>query len=69
MDTLMVKVEVTEETFSDKMKDMMALQKKVQDELTAVLNVGAKVELVEPGSIPRSPGKAVRVVDLRKDKI
>jgi phenylacetate-CoA ligase len=69
MDTLMVKVEVTTDTFSDKMKDMMALQKKVQDELGAVLSVGAKVELVEQGSIPRSPGKAVRVVDFRKDKI
>ncbi len=67
LDTLKVKVEVTEETFSDKMKDMVALQRRVQEELAAVLNVGAKVELVEPGSIPRSPGKAVRVVDLRKE--
>jgi phenylacetate-CoA ligase len=67
LDILKVKVEVTEETFSDRMKDMMTLQRKVQEELAAVLNVGAKVELVEPGAIPRSPGKAVRVVDLRKE--
>lgn len=69
LDTIKIKVEVTEKSFSDRISDMVALQKKVEEELGAVLNVGARVELVESGSIPRSPGKAVRVVDLRKDKI
>ena len=67
LDKLMVKVEVTEEAFSDKLDDMLRLQRKIEAELASVLNVSAKIELVEYGSIPRSEGKAVRVVDLRKE--
>ncbi len=69
LDVLRVKVEVTPEVFSDKLAELEALRRRVEEELAAVLNVGAKVELVEPGTIPRTPGKAQRVVDLRKGKI
>jgi phenylacetate-CoA ligase len=34
--------------------------------LQTVLNISARVELVEPGTIPRSMGKAQRVIDKRK---
>ncbi len=67
LDTLKVRVEVTPEVFSDKLSELVDLQRKVEGELNAVLNVGAKVELVEPGTIPRTPGKAQRIVDLRKE--
>ncbi len=69
LDVLKVKVEVTPEMFSDKLAELEALRRRVEEELAAVLNVSAKVELVEPGTIPRTPGKAQRVVDLRKGKI
>ncbi|RLG56814.1 MAG: phenylacetate--CoA ligase, partial [Candidatus Hydrothermarchaeota archaeon] len=69
LDKLLVKVEVTEKVFSDKLADLLALEKKIERELKEVLNVYAKVELVSPGSIPRTPGKAKRIIDLRKDKI
>ncbi|RLF60493.1 MAG: phenylacetate--CoA ligase, partial [Thermoplasmata archaeon] len=69
LDKLLVRVEVTEKVFSDKLKDLLALEKKIERELKEVLNVSAKVELVSPGSIPRTPGKAKRIIDLRKDKI
>jgi len=61
-----VKVEVTESTFSDKIADLMSLSKAVSKQLKSVLNITAEVELVEPGVIPRSEGKAQRVVDRRK---
>lgn len=68
LNTLTVKIEVTEEVFSDKISDMMALEKKIGKALHTVLNIAGKVELVEPGSIPRSMGKAQRVIDNRKLK-
>ncbi len=67
LDTLKVKVEVTPDVLSDKLSDLVELQHRVEQELNTVLNIGAKVELVEVGTIPRTPGKAQRVVDLRKE--
>ncbi|MHC1600176.1 MAG: phenylacetate--CoA ligase family protein [Candidatus Methanospirareceae archaeon] len=66
LDVMVVKVEVTESTFSDKIADLMSLSKVVGKELKNVLNITAEVELVEPGTIPRSMGKAQRVIDKRK---
>jgi phenylacetate-CoA ligase len=44
----------------------MSISRKVSKELQRVLNLTAEVELVEPGTIPRSEGKAKRVIDMRK---
>lgn len=66
LDIMKVMVEVTETGFSDKIADLMSLSKMISKELKGVLNVVADVELVEPGTIPRSEGKAVRVIDKRK---
>ncbi len=66
LDVMTVKVEVTESTFSDKIADLMSLSKEVSRQLKSVLNIMAEVELVEPGTIPRSEGKAQRVIDRRK---
>ncbi|MCW3134856.1 MAG: phenylacetate--CoA ligase [Methanophagales archaeon] len=66
LDVMTVKVEVTESTFSDKIADLMSLSKAVSMQLKSVLNITAEVELVEPGAIPRSEGKAQRVIDKRK---
>jgi phenylacetate-CoA ligase len=65
MDRMEVKVEVAEEIFSDVMSEMVAFTKRVSDRLDSVLGLGAKVTLVEPGTIERSAGKAKRVLDRR----
>jgi len=57
---LVVKVEVPREQLNDP-----ELLKKVQADLLAALGIRANVELVEEGALPRSEGKARRVVDLR----
>ncbi len=69
LDTLTVRVELTPETFSDKISDMEAFKHKVEKHLHGTIQIHANVELVEPGRIERSVGKAKRVIDLRKDKI
>jgi phenylacetate-CoA ligase len=66
MDTLEVKVEVDEDTFSDEVRQMQVLEKKIEHNIKDYLGVSAKVRLVEPRSIPRSEGKAQRVIDKRK---
>jgi len=66
LDNLTVKVELNPSAASDKLWDMVELKKKIDAELFSVLNLHVDIELVEPGSIPRSEGKAKRVVDRRE---
>jgi phenylacetate-CoA ligase len=65
MDTLEVQIEVTENIFFDEMKMQRAFLEKVEKRIESTLGVGATVKLVEPNSIPRAEGKAVRVIDKR----
>jgi phenylacetate-CoA ligase len=60
LDHLAVKVEVPKNKLNDP-----ELLKKVQTDLMATLGIRAKVELVEEGALPRTEGKAKRVIDLR----
>lgn len=67
LDDLEVRLEVADEVFSDIMADMAAFQTGVADRLHSVLGLHAKITLVEPGSIERTAGKSVRVMDTRGD--
>jgi len=66
LDEMEVKVEVTPEVFSDKIRALETLQKKLEHSLEHVLGIRAQVTLVEPRSIARSEGKAKRVLDQRQ---
>jgi len=66
LDMMTVRVELTQTGFSDKIGDLMKLRRNISKELKGVLNIAAEVDLVEPGTIPRSMGKAKRVTDNRK---
>ncbi len=66
LDTLTVLVEVGESDFSDEVRVMQAIEKKISKNIKEYLGVTAKVKLVEPKSIARSEGKAQRVIDNRK---
>ena len=65
-DTLEVLVEMTPEIFSDSLGHITDMEKKLVAALKAMLGIYAKVRLVDPKSIARSEGKAVRVIDKRK---
>ncbi|MDD4730412.1 MAG: phenylacetate--CoA ligase [Desulfovibrio sp.] len=67
MDTLEVRVEINEKIFSDEIKGLQSLEKKVQGAIKEFLGVTATVKLVEPKGIERSMGKAQRIIDLRKE--
>ena len=66
LDTLEVQVEVDEATFSDEVKQLQALAKNIERQIKDYYTVSVKVRLVEPRSIPRSEGKAQRVIDKRQ---
>lgn len=65
LDTLTVKVEVNEKVFSDEVKNLQSMERKLEKNIKEMLSVSAQVKLVESKSIQRSEGKAVRVVDKR----
>ncbi len=66
LDTMEVQVEVSENIFSDAVKNLEGLAKRIQMEIKDLLGVSCKVTLVEPKTIQRSEGKAKRVIDNRK---
>ena len=66
LDVLEVRVEVNESVFTDAVKGLEGLARKVEREIRDVLGVSCKVKLVEPKTIQRSEGKAERVIDMRK---
>lgn len=65
-DTFDINVEMSPEDFSDTPKTITTREKKLQDAMKAMLGINPKVHLLAPKSIPRSEGKAVRVIDNRK---
>ena len=66
LDVLSVLVELGEQTFSDEVKTLQNLERKIAKNIKEYLGVSAKVKLVEPKTIERSEGKARRVIDNRK---
>jgi phenylacetate-CoA ligase len=66
LDTLTVKVEIDEKLFSDDIKSLQAMEKTISENIKEYHGVSARVMLVEPKTIQRSQGKAIRVIDNRK---
>ena len=65
LDKLTVLVELNEDAFTDEVRKLEAISKRVTDAIHSVLGISAKVKLVEPKSIERFEGKAKRVIDKR----
>jgi phenylacetate-CoA ligase len=65
LDVLEVQVEINESVFTDAIKGLEKLAKRVEHDIKDLLGVSCKVRLVEPKTIQRSEGKAKRVIDKR----
>lgn len=65
LDDMTVQVEVTDKIFVEDMRRLQSIQKKITHELKNELLITPKVELVQPNALPRSEGKAVRLIDQR----
>jgi phenylacetate-CoA ligase len=66
LDEMIVQVELSDATFDGQFEHLLKLQERVTEKLRAEVMVRPKVELVAPGSLPVSEGKAKRVIDNRK---
>ncbi|HEX9059569.1 MAG TPA: phenylacetate--CoA ligase [Clostridia bacterium] len=66
LDSLEIWVEMTPNLFSDEVKKIEDMERRIRKEIESTLGINAKVKLVEPKSIERSEGKAKRVIDKRK---
>ncbi|MGI5875808.1 MAG: phenylacetate--CoA ligase family protein [Dethiobacteria bacterium] len=65
LDIMEIWVEVSEKMFSDQIRGLESLEALIKSEIDNVLGIKAKIRLVEPNTIPRSDGKAQRVIDKR----
>ncbi|HKJ78886.1 MAG TPA: phenylacetate--CoA ligase [Prolixibacteraceae bacterium] len=66
LDFLELLVEVQEQFFSDEIRVLEALRKKITNNIQSTLGISVNVKLVEPKTIERTAGKAKRVIDNRK---
>lgn len=65
LDTMMLKVELSKEAFTDDIIKLRKITHMVSDSLRHIVNIRVEVQLVEPGTLPRFEGKAKRVIDRR----
>ncbi|HOJ40893.1 MAG TPA: phenylacetate--CoA ligase, partial [bacterium] len=66
LDELTVQVEIKREYFTGNLQQLRELQERISAQLKNMIIVTPRVELVEPGTIPPSTGKAKRVIDKRR---
>ncbi len=65
-DILEIKVELTDEMFSDTVKSLEEQERAIKAAIESTLGISARITLVEPKTLTRFEGKAVRVIDKRK---
>ncbi|HSQ42891.1 MAG TPA: phenylacetate--CoA ligase, partial [Fibrobacteraceae bacterium] len=68
LDQMGVRVEVTGAMLKDRISDMEAMQRRFAKSIEQITGLRADVELVQPGAIPRSEGKARRIIDKRNEE-
>ena len=68
LDYMEVQVEMTPSMFSDEVRNIESIEKRIKADMQSTLNLSVKVRLVEPKTIARSEGKAKRVIDKRELK-
>lgn len=64
-DQMTVRVEIVKELFDGKVEHLVNLQNEITEKLRSEILIRPKVELLEPGTLPVSEGKSIRVIDKR----
>jgi phenylacetate-CoA ligase len=68
LDVFTIKVELAEKTLQDSQADLNGLKCRILEKIHNITGLSPILELVKPGEIPRTEGKAKRVLDLRSGK-
>lgn len=66
LDEIEVQVETSSRLFSDEVRRLEDVRKKIEKHIENSIGLRVKVTLVEPKTLPRSEGKAKRVIDKRQ---
>jgi phenylacetate-CoA ligase len=66
LDSLEIQVEVDTRYYTDEIKGIEKLTKKIATVIQQALGISAKIKLMGPNTLKRSEGKAVHVIDNRK---
>ena len=66
LEVMRVKVEIKKRFFDGSIEHLRSLQERIKNKIKSELMVTPKVELIEPGTLPRTTGKSRRVIDNRK---
>ena len=66
LDRITVRVEISGNMFHGEVSELRTLRHRIQRELKEDILLSTRVELLEPGALPPSTGKAVRVIDKRE---
>jgi len=69
LDIFTIKAELTEQTSKSTQEELNALKLRIRQKVSNITGISPIIELVKPGEIPRTVGKAKRVLDLRSGKI
>jgi len=69
LDTFVIKVELSDNAAKNPKLNLNALKSEIQKRIHIVTGITADIEIVIPGELPRTEGKAKRVMDLRKGKM
>ena len=69
LDTFLVKVELTDAASKNTQLDVNALKRNISQRIHIITGLSADIEVVKPNELPRTEGKAKRVLDLRKGKM
>lgn len=65
LDTLEIRVEVDQQNWSDSIRELEGIRRRIDHNIRSLLGISATIRLVEPYSIARSEGKAQRIIDER----
>ncbi len=69
LDVFTIKAELTEKSIKSSQQELTALKLKIRQKVNNITGISPIVELVKPGELPRTAGKAKRVLDMRSGKI
>lgn len=69
LDVFTIKAELTEKSANSSQQELEALKHKIKQKVNNITGLSPKIELVKPGELPRTTGKAKRVLDMRSGKI
>lgn len=66
LDIMRIRVEIKKRFFDGSLEHLKELQEKIKSKVKSELMVTPRVELLEPGTLPRTTGKSKRVIDKRR---